>query len=118
MSKLDWDRIRENKDLHRAEVAARPFEEKLDLLERLRQRTQEMRGGHHLPSTTERSPTSNVEFQGESLSPTRGPTLSAGTAAALALFGVAALLLLVASATESSANNATPDLQSNVGGRS
>lgn len=40
MPDLDWERIQESKEEHRVALAALPFDEKLQLLERLRDRAQ------------------------------------------------------------------------------
>jgi len=53
-----WDRIKREKDIHRARLAAQPFEDKLRTLEMLRHRTLELGGARR--SLWERSPTSNV----------------------------------------------------------
>lgn len=45
MSEFDWDLIRQGKDLHRVRLAALPFAEKVQILERLRHRAIELRGG-------------------------------------------------------------------------
>ena len=39
----DWERVREEKEAHRIKSAALPFEEKLRILERLRERDQSFR---------------------------------------------------------------------------
>ena len=44
MTSIDWNRIREEKELHRANSAALPFEEKLRILDRLRERDRAFRG--------------------------------------------------------------------------
>jgi uncharacterized protein YaaQ len=44
MPEHDWERIRQAKDAYRDRMAALPFDEKLRLLERLRERTLEVAG--------------------------------------------------------------------------
>jgi hypothetical protein len=58
MSDFDWEQIRRSKELHRAQAAARPFKEKLQILERMRERTREMRGDSRPPQ--DRSAGSNL----------------------------------------------------------
>ena len=43
MPELDWDRIRKEKDAYRDSAASLPFEEKLQVMERLRDRALAMR---------------------------------------------------------------------------
>lgn len=55
MSDREWERIRRDKEEHRARLAALPFEEKLRILERLRRRTQALMGEYGALSARERS---------------------------------------------------------------
>lgn len=43
MTSIDWNRIREEKERYRADSAALPFEEKLRILDRLRERDKAFR---------------------------------------------------------------------------
>lgn len=59
MPEFDWEHIRQGKDAYRDRMAALPFEQKLKLLERLRDRTLAVAGT--LPSlATQRSLASNL----------------------------------------------------------
>lgn len=44
MSDIDWKRIAAAKDAHRDKVTAQPFDRKINLMERLRERTMALRG--------------------------------------------------------------------------
>ncbi len=102
MPELNWDRVREGKDAYRDKLAELPFEEKLQLLERLRNRAlvlgrqvQPMSGG-------QREPTSNLHICVVSPPDLRQvPNSTVG--ANLKCFGAAATLVAAMSSAESSA---------------
>lgn len=102
MSDSYWDRVRRDKDLHRATSAARPFEEKLRLLERMRERTQALRGSAYPISVRQSDSTSNVRTV--ALPPSEQVTsgkIQIGT------FGANATLTIAATRAESSARATT-----------
>lgn len=65
MSNSDWDRIRLAKEAHRAKLADLPFAQKLEILERLRERAYVLSGRRGPASAAERQPTSQVNLSGE-----------------------------------------------------
>src|SRR5271154_4215849 len=74
MTEFDWDQIRTEKDLYRARAAELPFEEKLKILERLRDRVQTMSGRHQPANASERDLRANATNSANTLSiqPTGG----------------------------------------------
>lgn len=55
-----WDRIKDGKDLQRSMLATLPFEEKLLVLERLRERRTVLRSMWHTAGAAPSSPAANV----------------------------------------------------------
>lgn len=90
MHESDWDRIRRAKDAHRDKLAALPFDAKLQILERLRERTLTMTGSP--AGAADRQSTSHAEVF---LPP--GPQ-SVGHAMSVGVFGVNASLAVAATA--------------------
>jgi hypothetical protein len=61
-----WDRIAESKASRRDELAALPFSEKIEVLERLRARARELSGRSEPFSAAEREISSNLRISSES----------------------------------------------------
>lgn len=97
MNESDWDRIRRAKDAHRDKLAALPFNEKLQVLERLRERTRTLNGPP--ASSAERQSTSNAVFSPLSQQNVGGAIGGVGVNASL--FGVNASLAVAATALSS-----------------
>src|SRR5690349_13043603 len=83
MSKVDWQRVTAEKNAHRDKLAARPFNEKLLMLERLRERTQAIASGNL-------SAGGRVAASGAKPSQTQRVSTGAATAVAAGFFGTAA----------------------------
>lgn len=97
----DWDRIRREKEAHRAVAAARPFEEKVRILERMRTRSEALSAWRR-PSAGER-----VGASGSLILAPRNPEREA-TTGHLRITTPRENLTLVAAARPAVAVGATP----------
>lgn len=99
MNESDWDRIRRAKDAHRDKLAALPFNAKLQVLERLRERTLALNGPP--ASSAERQSTSNAIFLPLSQQNVGGAIGVGVVGVNASLFGVNASLAVAATALSS-----------------
>ncbi|MHB1094742.1 MAG: hypothetical protein ACYC3F_01045 [Gemmatimonadaceae bacterium] len=101
MREPDWKRIREAKDAHRDRMAALPFDEKVKLLERMRERGLSFGAQEQALRRAQREPTSNVVIS----STTQPATQVANNAMAgnFGVFGATATLIAAMAPAQSSA---------------
>src|SRR5258708_787371 len=107
MTELDWERLRSEKDVHRGRLAARPFEQKLLVLERLRERTRAMRGSSRLITTMQLGSTSDVFVS------LRSSEQWASGAIRLGVFGANSTLVGAAVSVQSSVSATTTGASTN-----
>lgn len=85
MTKFDWVRVQREKDAYRDKMAALPVEGKLRMLERIRERTLVLRGGH--------KPSHNVTRASQRQTTVAGLPASAARAVGFGRFGAASTLV-------------------------
>jgi hypothetical protein len=115
MPELDWDRIRQGKDAYREKMAELPFEEKLLLLERLRERTLAFGGQVQHVNRIRQEPTSNIRVVP---APAHLNANSPVGVVNLGFFGAAATLVSAMAPAQSSAAQRQPKAMPNRTGSS
>ena len=63
MAENNWDQVRQDKDAYRAKLASLPVSEKVALIERLRDRAEEIRGSATPVSARFRETISNIRVE-------------------------------------------------------